>query len=196
MEFFVHSDYPFVKITFIDVALLIIYSVLILIFAYFYQKKKVESNQVYQFYTLGLFVKLLGGMIFAFIYLFVYEGDTLDYFNSAICLYNLMIKNFSQFWEIMVNGGNLQNFSYFDIKSNPTSESFELTVKLLSPGFVSLKLYDQLGNTIETIFNGFLESGIYNYGLQIQNKYLSSGLYFINLSSTDFNQTKPLIIMK
>ena len=28
-----------------------------------------------------------------------------------------MIKNFSQFWEIMVNGGNLQNFSYFDINT-------------------------------------------------------------------------------
>jgi photosystem II stability/assembly factor-like uncharacterized protein len=59
---------------------------------------------------------------------------------------------------------------------------------------VSLKVYDVLGNEIATLVDEYKPSGIYNVQFTMNN--LSSGIYFYQIRSGDFIQTKKMIFMK
>ena len=63
-----------------------------------------------------------------------------------------------------------------------------------SVGFVSLKVYDILGNEIATLVNEPKAPGYYEVKFDGSN--LPSGIYFYRLESGNFVQTKKLILMK
>ena len=60
--------------------------------------------------------------------------------------------------------------------------------------FVSLKVYDILGNDIATLVNEELDLG--NYKVQFNASHLSSGVYLYKLQSGDFSKTQKMILMK
>jgi len=60
--------------------------------------------------------------------------------------------------------------------------------------FVSLKVYDVLGNEVATLVNEELSSG--NYEVSFSTPALASGIYFYTLKADDFLQTKKMIILK
>lgn len=63
-----------------------------------YKKEKEE----YRYFTSALFVRIFGSLVFAFIYLFYYRGgDTLNYFETARALKNLMFVDFGDFFELV-----------------------------------------------------------------------------------------------
>ncbi|MCX7875777.1 MAG: S8 family serine peptidase [Melioribacteraceae bacterium] len=65
--------------------------------------------------------------------------------------------------------------------------------------FVTLKVYDVLGNEIVTLVNENQKPGIYNYKFSSEknngNK-ISTGIYFYKLTVGDFSQTKKMILIK
>ena len=103
------------ELTPFDILLPIIYILFILFFAITIQRINIKSNPVYKYYTLGLFVKLLGAISLCLIYTYYYEGgDTTYYFNSGIAFTNLLTENISGYISILVNGNTPENFSYFN----------------------------------------------------------------------------------
>jgi len=65
----------------------------------------------------------------------------------------------------------------------------------LSPHhFVTLKIYDLLGREIAILLNDNLQPGIYEVSFDAGN--LPSGIYFYRLSTTDFSETKKIILIK
>jgi len=61
-------------------------------------------------------------------------------------------------------------------------------------GFVTLKVYDILGNEIATLVNEELSPGEYEVESNATN--LPSGIYFYQLKSGDFIQTKKMVLLK
>jgi len=77
---------------------------------------------------------------------------------------------------------------------NPFNPSTSIQYAISSKQFVSLKIYDLLGNEITTLVNE--EKPIGNYEVEFNATGLPSGIYFYKLQAGDFIQTKKMILMK
>ena len=51
-----------------------VFLIIILLFARTHQRKKIEENPAYKYYTTALLLKLLGGIAYGLIYEFYYKG--------------------------------------------------------------------------------------------------------------------------
>ncbi|OGU67565.1 MAG: hypothetical protein A2W30_04585 [Ignavibacteria bacterium RBG_16_36_9] len=61
-------------------------------------------------------------------------------------------------------------------------------------GLVTLKVYDVLGNEVETLVNEVQPAG--EYEVEFNGEELSSGIYFYQLKAGSFIQTKKMVLMK
>ncbi|MEO8233234.1 MAG: Type 1 glutamine amidotransferase-like domain-containing protein [Ignavibacteriota bacterium] len=78
---------------------------------------------------------------------------------------------------------------------NPFNPSTILSWNLKNSGKVTLKLFDVLGNELETILNEYQEPGFHST-FYIVNSKLSSGIYFYKLSTQNYSETKPMVLLK
>jgi hypothetical protein len=77
---------------------------------------------------------------------------------------------------------------------NPFNPSTVIRYQLAVGGYITLKLYDILGNEIGTLVNEEKSGGIYELKFYAGN--LPSGAYFYQLRTEDFVETKKMILMK
>jgi hypothetical protein len=61
-------------------------------------------------------------------------------------------------------------------------------------GFVTLKVYDVLGNEVETLVNEYKPAG--SYEVEFNAKNLPSGVYFYQLKVGDFIQSKKMLLIR
>ena len=61
-------------------------------------------------------------------------------------------------------------------------------------GFVTLKVYDVLGNQIATLVNE--EKPVGAYEVEFNAAKLASGIYFYTLSTSNFLATKKMILLR
>ncbi len=79
---------------------------------------------------------------------------------------------------------------------NPFNPSTIIRYSLIENGFVTLKVYDVLGNEVATLVNEKQNPGTYSYQLSTVNYQLSSGLYFYKLESGNFTETRSMVLIK
>ncbi len=81
---------------------------------------------------------------------------------------------------------------------NPFNPSTTISFSIPEKQFVSLKIYDILGNEITTIVNEELEAGSYNklWNSASFNGKVASGIYFYKLTAGSFVETKKMSLMK
>jgi len=77
---------------------------------------------------------------------------------------------------------------------NPFNPSTTISFHLPETGFVSLKIYDLLGNEVKTLINE--ERHVGEYSVKFDGSNLSSGVYFYRLASGNFSETKKLLLLK
>jgi len=77
---------------------------------------------------------------------------------------------------------------------NPFNPSTKIAFSIPSSSFVSLKVFDILGNEINTLVNRELTQG--SYEVQFSGTNLPSGVYFYNLTSGDFSKTMKMNLLK
>jgi len=86
-----------------------------MVIAKLYANRMIKKDQVYEYFTRGLLVKLIGSFVFCMVYSFYYDGgDTGGYFHSARCVANLFSKDFSVAFSILTNHLTMENHHYFD----------------------------------------------------------------------------------
>lgn len=91
-----------------DIILPPFYLLIILVVAFFYQQSKRREHPEYKNFVTGLVFKIFGGLGFALIYLFYYDGgDTTLYYESTLSLLNLAQVDPGRFLSIL--SGNLSN---------------------------------------------------------------------------------------
>jgi hypothetical protein len=86
------------------------------------------------------------------------------------------------------------NFLLFQNYPNPFNPSTSIRYTISSKQFVSLKVYDVLGNEVVVLVNEEKKPGNYSVGLNAAN--LASGVYIYTLRAGSFIETKKMILMK
>ncbi|MDP1994401.1 MAG: T9SS type A sorting domain-containing protein, partial [Ignavibacteria bacterium] len=81
---------------------------------------------------------------------------------------------------------------------NPFNPSTVINYQLAVNSFVTLKVYDMLGNEVATLVNEEKSAGTYEveFHSAVDNQQLASGIYFYQLRTDDFVATKKLVMMK
>ena len=77
---------------------------------------------------------------------------------------------------------------------NPFNPSTTIRYQIPEMSFVTIKVYDVLGNEIATIVNE--EKTIGSYEVEFDASELTSGIYFYQLKAEDFIETKKMILIK
>jgi hypothetical protein len=77
---------------------------------------------------------------------------------------------------------------------NPFNPSTTIEFALRQSGFVTLKIYDMLGNEVATLIAAKLNAG--RYQVEWAPNDLPSGVYFYRLETESFAQTKKLMLLR
>ncbi|HMU44680.1 MAG TPA: T9SS type A sorting domain-containing protein, partial [Ignavibacteriaceae bacterium] len=78
---------------------------------------------------------------------------------------------------------------------NPFNPSTNIKYVISSRQFVTLKIFNSLGEEIETLVNEFQDAGVHSK-LYIINSTLPSGVYFYELKAGEFVQTRKMLLLK
>jgi len=89
---------------------------------------------------------------------------------------------------------NVDNYRLTQNYPNPFNPTTTISYSLPKTGFVRLKVYDLLGREVESLVNKEQVKG--NYKIEFNAFTLSSGIYFYNLQSGNFSETKKMVIMR
>jgi hypothetical protein len=95
------------------------------------------------------------------------------------------------------NGEELSVVSDFNLEQNypnPFNPSTSIKFSVPTSEFVTLKVYDILGNEVATLVNEQKAVGSYEVRFDAGN--LASGMYIYTLKAGNFTQTKKLMLMK
>lgn len=109
------------------------------------------------------------------------DGVLLKYNSSLINIFNY---------------GNYipENFILYQNYPNPFNPVTNLRFGISESGFVSLKVYDSQGRKVATLVNEVIPSG--NYNVSFNGTNLSSGIYYYQLTSGKFTETRKMILLK
>jgi hypothetical protein len=92
-----------------------------------------------------------------------------------------------------VNNNSLR-FNLAQNYPNPFNPETHINYSIPQSGYISLKVYDLLGQDVATLFEGVRQSG--NYEVIFDGKGLTSGVYLYRLVANNFIQTKKLILLR
>ena len=96
---------------------------------------------------------------------------------------------------------NLVAFNLEQNYPNPFNPKTNIGFRIPDFGFVSLKVYDILGNNVATLMNDYLSAG--DYKIEFNASELPSGIYFYQLKATpvggqagNYLETKKMVLLK
>jgi hypothetical protein len=92
--------------------------------------------------------------------------------------------------DVNIPNGFVLNQNY----PNPFNPSTKISYSIMTDAFVSIKVYDFLGNEVSALVNQLKSSG--NYELTFDASNLPSGTYFYTLSAGGFVATKKMLLIK
>ena len=79
---------------------------------------------------------------------------------------------------------------------NPFNPETTISYKLQAASYVSLKVYDLLGNEVAALVGEYKQAGSYNSQFSIRNSQLTSGIYFYTMKAGSFSSTKKMLLIK
>ena len=91
-------------------------------------------------------------------------------------------------------GKVVTNYSLYQNFPNPFNPTTRIQFQLPNREYVTVKVFDILGNEVAILVNGEMEIGSYEVEFDASN--LPSGIYFYRLQAGEFINTKKMILMK
>lgn len=141
-------------------------------------------------------------------YEYTHEGLAIG--NRIVAEYKVQAYNdsttsdFSNIVSIGTSGLFKQNFenesntiTSFQLNQNypnPFNPATMISFSIPEKSFVSLKIYDLLGNEITELISDVKEAG--NYSASFDASHLSSGIYFYTLKANGYSLTKKMLLAK
>lgn len=95
---------------------------------------------------------------------------------------------------IQDNENEINNFSLMQNYPNPFNPTTKIEFSISKAGLFSLKVYDILGQEINTLVEKHFESG--KYSVNFNAGELTSGIYFYKLVGENTNITKKMLLMR
>ena len=109
-----------------------------------------------------------------------------------------MIKNSFEFFDTPVSvSDEIVTPAKFELKQNypnPFNPTTSIECVVPSSEYVSLKVYDILGNEVVTLVNEKKDAG--SYKVNFDASQLSSGVYFYKLNAGTFNRIGKMLLIK
>lgn len=113
------------------------------------------------------------------------------YSNEVFWFENKLITGINR--DRVTDQGPIQ-FSLLQNYPNPFNPVTLISYQIPELSFVTLKIYDVLGNEVATLVEK--EKSVGNYKIEFGGSDLSSGIYFYQLRSNGYSETKKMIIIK
>lgn len=88
----------------------------------------------------------------------------------------------------------VQDFTLFQNYPNPFNPATTIRYNLNEPGYATIKIFNTLGDQIQTLITDYMESGSYEIEWNAINE--ASGIYFIQLSVNGNVITKKMMLLK
>lgn len=88
----------------------------------------------------------------------------------------------------------VRTFSLEQNYPNPFNPTTEIEFDIYQAGVVSLRVFDVLGNQVAELVNGVVAQG--NHKVTFDASHLSSGVYYYQLKSENYLQSKKMMLMK
>jgi dipeptidyl aminopeptidase/acylaminoacyl peptidase len=132
------------------------------------------------------------------IYIMETDGD-----NQTRLTSNLAVHNIQPDWKPDVSTGIeirdakdevLKGFRLFQNYPNPFNPTTTISYSIPQRSFVSLKVYDVLGNEVAELANEENLAGIYE--VEFEASGIASGIYYYQFISNGFVQTSKMILLK
>lgn len=85
------------------------------------KKKHIQSKPYYKYYTRGLLIKILGGVLFCLIYALYYQGgDTVNYFKGVKAMVEVFENNPIKYIELLFHeNDSFTRNCYYEVKAFP-----------------------------------------------------------------------------
>jgi len=141
-----------------------------------------------------------------------YQGDNIDITSTSSKLWPVWMDNSTgtyQIWTTPIDFSSVDvedanvipsSFELEQNYPNPFNPSTIIEFQISEPGFVSLKVFDVLGNEIAILVDEDKPIGYYkvefNNSNLMNNNNLNSGIYFYRLVVNDLSETKAMILLK
>jgi hypothetical protein len=93
-----------------------------------------------------------------------------------------------------VQTGTPKEFMLYQNYPNPFNPTTTITYSIPKPGHVIVKVFNMLGEEIETLIDDNKSPG--NYQVSFNGGRLSSGIYFYRIQTGIFSKTRPMIFLK
>ena len=87
-----------------------------------------------------------------------------------------------------------EDFRLYQNYPNPFNPVTKINYELRVTNYVSLKVFDILGNEIKSLVSNNQPAG--SYEISFDGEGLSSGIYFYNLSAGSLSETKRMTLLK
>ena len=88
----------------------------------------------------------------------------------------------------------LNDYTLFQNYPNPFNPSTKISFNLPSREFVTLKIYNALGREVARLLNEDLDAGFHEINFNASG--LTSGVYFYEISTGNFAETKKMLLLK
>lgn len=86
------------------------------------------------------------------------------------------------------------NYALSQNYPNPFNPGTNINFAIPKAGFVTLKVYNPIGQEVATIVNEYKNAG--NFRVDFKAANLTSGVYFYKIRSENYSETKKMILMK
>ena len=95
-----------------------------------------------------------------------------------------------------INGYSIfaKHFSLFQNYPNPFNPGTRIEFNLSKSSDVTLKIFNILGEEVETLLSAFLHSGFYSQ--QWDASMMPSGIYYYQLQAGEYQEVKKMMLMK
>jgi CubicO group peptidase (beta-lactamase class C family) len=126
--------------------------------------------------------------------LFEYNNSTITGNNTLYLLANSEMDSINTSATSVDDETLPQEFALDQNYPNPFNPSTTIRFSIPQSSFITLEVFNALGEKIDVLVSEELNAGTYNYDLNASN--LTSGIYLYRLQATDFVETKKMILMK
>ena len=98
-------------------------------------------------------------------------------------------------WKVADQGTNKDlYYNLYQNYPNPFNPSTIINYQLQKDGFVNLRIYNSIGETVTELVNQQQEQG--NYSIEFNAVNLPSGIYFYKISTDKFTDVKKMILLR
>jgi dextranase len=130
---------------------------------------------------------------------FTESNDSVNFTVPQLKYWDMIVIEYSESTSSIGDGGNNLSGMHYSLGQNypnPFNPTTTINYSLPKAGFVKLKVFDILGNEVETLVNEEKPAGNFSVKFPSQKNNLASGIYIYELYAGKYFASKKLILLK